>query len=47
MIHRIVQFALNQRFLVLMLTALIVVVGAVSFQPHARGRLPGPLAAHG
>jgi len=31
MIHRIVQFALNQRFLVLMLTALIVVVGAVSF----------------
>ena len=31
MIHRIVQFALNQRFLVLMLTALIVVIGAVSF----------------
>ncbi len=31
MIHRIVQFALNQRFLVLMLTALIVVVGTVSF----------------
>ncbi len=31
MIHRIVQFALNQRFLVLMLTAMIVVVGAVSF----------------
>ncbi len=30
MIHRIVQFALNQRFLVLMLTALIVVIGAVS-----------------
>ena len=31
MIHRIVQFALNQRFLVLMLSVLIVVVGAVSF----------------
>jgi len=31
MIHRIVQFALNQRFLVVMLTALIVVVGAASF----------------
>jgi cobalt-zinc-cadmium resistance protein CzcA len=31
MIHRIVQFALQQRFLVLMLTAVIVVVGAVSF----------------
>src|SRR5271157_2102233 len=31
MIHRIVQFALNQRFLVVMLTALIAVVGAVSF----------------
>jgi cobalt-zinc-cadmium resistance protein CzcA len=31
MIHRIVQFALNQRFLVLMLTAMIVVAGAVSF----------------
>ncbi|MGA3097024.1 MAG: CusA/CzcA family heavy metal efflux RND transporter [Bryobacteraceae bacterium] len=31
MIHRIVQFALNQRFLVLMLTALVVVVGVASF----------------
>jgi cobalt-zinc-cadmium resistance protein CzcA len=31
MIHRIVQFALNQRFLVLMLTVLIAVIGAVSF----------------
>src|ERR1700691_4971911 len=30
MIHRIVQFALNQRFLVLMLTALIVVIGIIS-----------------
>jgi cobalt-zinc-cadmium resistance protein CzcA len=30
MIHRIVQFTLDQRFLVLMLTALIAVVGAVS-----------------
>src|SRR5208337_5104748 len=32
MIHRIVQFALNQRFLVLMLTAFIVVVGVISFE---------------
>ena len=31
MIHRIVQFALQQRFLVLMLTAAGVVVGAISF----------------
>jgi cobalt-zinc-cadmium resistance protein CzcA len=31
MIHRIVQFALNQRFLVLMLTALVVVVGVIAF----------------
>jgi len=32
MIHRIVQFALQQRFLVLMLTVLIVVAGAWSFR---------------
>ncbi|HET7106012.1 MAG TPA: CusA/CzcA family heavy metal efflux RND transporter [Candidatus Acidoferrum sp.] len=32
MIHRIVQFALQQRFLVLMLTALIAIVGAWSFR---------------
>src|SRR6202158_2572742 len=32
MIHRIVQFALQQRFVVLMVTVLIVVAGAVSFQ---------------
>src|SRR5580692_3638860 len=32
MIHRIVQFALRQRFLVLMLAALVVVVGTFSFQ---------------
>jgi heavy metal efflux system protein len=32
MIHRIVQFALNQRFLVLMLTVAIGIWGAVSFQ---------------
>jgi cobalt-zinc-cadmium resistance protein CzcA len=31
MIHRIVQFSLQQRFLVLMLIAAVVVVGAVSF----------------
>jgi heavy metal efflux system protein len=32
MIHRIVQFALRQRFLILMLTAFVVIGGAVSFQ---------------
>ena len=32
MIHRIVQFALQQRFLVLVVTVLIIVAGAVSFQ---------------
>ena len=32
MIHRIVQFALRQRFLILMLTVFIAVGGAVSFQ---------------
>src|ERR1700761_8078614 len=32
MIHRIVQFALKQRFVVLLFTVLIVVAGAVSFQ---------------
>ncbi len=32
MIHRIVQFALNQRFLVLMLTLFVVIAGAISFQ---------------
>jgi len=32
MIHRIVQFALRQRFLILMLTAFVAVGGAISFQ---------------
>src|ERR1700689_259680 len=32
MIHRIVQFALQQRFVILMFTVLIVVAGAISFQ---------------
>src|SRR5271165_3481670 len=32
MIHRIVHFALKQRFVVLMLTALIVIAGVLSFQ---------------
>ena len=32
MIHRIVQFALQQRFLVLMVTVLIIIAGAISFQ---------------
>lgn len=32
MIHRIVQFSLRQRFLVLMVTVLIVFAGAISFQ---------------
>ena len=32
MIHRIVQFALQQRFLVVMMTVLIAIAGAISFQ---------------
>jgi cobalt-zinc-cadmium resistance protein CzcA len=32
MIHRLVQFALQQRFVVLMFTVLIVIAGAISFQ---------------
>src|ERR1700689_4402907 len=32
MIHRVVQFALRQRFLVLMLAVLVIVAGALSFQ---------------
>jgi cobalt-zinc-cadmium resistance protein CzcA len=32
MIHRIVQFALQQRFLVIMMTVLIAISGAISFQ---------------
>src|SRR5499425_142812 len=32
MIHRIVQFALQQRFLVLMVTVLIIFAGTISFQ---------------
>jgi heavy metal efflux system protein len=32
MIHHVVQFALRQRFLVLMLTVLVIVAGALSFQ---------------
>jgi heavy metal efflux system protein len=32
MIHRVVQFALNQRFLILMFTAFIAVAGAFSFE---------------
>src|ERR1700739_2342927 len=32
MIHRIVHFALKQRFVVLMFTLLIIVAGAISFQ---------------
>ncbi len=32
MIHRIVQFALRQRFMVMMVTVLIIIAGAISFQ---------------
>ena len=32
MIHRIVQFALRQRFMILMITLLMVIAGAISFQ---------------
>jgi heavy metal efflux system protein len=40
MIHRIVQFALQQRFVILMFTVLIVVAGAVSFQRMAVDAYP-------
>src|ERR1700719_1635146 len=40
MIHRIVQFALQQRFLVLMLTVLIAVAGAWSFRQMAMNGSP-------
>jgi len=32
MIHHVVQFALRQRFLVLMFTLLVIVAGALSFR---------------
>ena len=32
MIHRIVQFALQQRFLVVMMTVLIVIAGTISLR---------------
>ena len=32
MIHHIVQFALRQRFLVLMLAVIVIIAGALSFQ---------------
>src|SRR3974377_1334400 len=41
MIHRIVQFALRQRFLVLMLTLLIVIAGAWSFRQMPVDAYPG------
>src|ERR1035438_747367 len=40
MIHRIVQFALQQRFVILMFTVLVVAAGAVSFQRMAGGAYP-------
>jgi len=40
MIHRIVHFALRQRFLVLMVTVLMVIVGGLVFPANARRRLP-------
>src|ERR1700680_3349446 len=46
MIHRIVQFALQQRFVVLMVTVLIIIAGAVSFQRmavHAYPELSPPM----
>src|SRR5271154_6984538 len=42
MIHRIVQAALKQRFVVLMLTAFITVGGILSFQRMPGGAYPGP-----
>src|ERR1700675_1068277 len=40
MIHRVVQFALQQRFLMLMITVLIIIAGAVSFQRMPVDPLP-------
>ncbi|HTP43778.1 MAG TPA: efflux RND transporter permease subunit [Candidatus Acidoferrales bacterium] len=48
MIHRIVQFALRQRFLVLMMAVLIIMAGTISFQRmpvDAYPDLSPPLAA--
>ena len=47
MIHRIVQFALRQRFLVLMLVVFITVGGAISFQRMPVDAYPGSFAADG
>src|SRR3974390_1223795 len=41
MIHRIVQFALQQRFLVVMMTVLIVIAGTISFQHMPVDASPG------
>ena len=47
MIHHIVQFALRQRFLMLMLIVLMIVARHFSFHTHAGRRLPRPFAPHG
>ena len=39
MIHHVVQFALRQRFLVLMMVVLVVVAGALFSPAHAGGCL--------
>ena len=47
MIHHIVQFALRQRFLVLMLVVLVVDRGRAVLPAHARGRLSRSFSAAG
>jgi cobalt-zinc-cadmium efflux system membrane fusion protein len=47
MIHHVVQFALRQRLLVLLLTIFIVIGGVISFDHMPVACLPGSLATHG
>ena len=47
MIHKIVQMALRQRFLVLMLVVLLIIAGTISFRRMPVDAYPGPLAADG
>ncbi len=47
MIHRIVQAALRQRFLVLMLTGFMMVAGVISFQRMPVDAYPDLSPPHG
>lgn len=42
MIHRVVQFAVRNRFLVFMLTVLLVIAGTVAFQRMPVDAYPDP-----